>query len=483
MYHEDPNQPPHCCIYQVRYPTRAAICVRISKDRTGAGLGVARQEEDCRALCERRGWQVARVYVDNDVSAYSGKPRPAWRELLTDLKAGRADAVVCWHVDRLTRSPRELEDVIDLHDGQGIALATVTGEIDLSTPTGRMVARTLGAAARHESEHKAERQRRERLQKAQAGQASTGTRGYGYTLGNTAIIETEAAVIKEAATRVLAGESLRSIAFDLNDRAIPSATGRQWSPSALRSVLMSGRISGRREYHGQIVAAPFWPAILTTGQSDELRALLSRRTGTPCARARSYLLSGILRCGTCGHSMCGRPHTAGRRYICPRQPGNHTCGTIAVMADATETEVRDRVLTALDNPAFLARLLAAETGTESGDSEGEDVGARLREIDTQRGELAAGWAAKEIDRKEWLAARAQLRDEADTLAATLARSQHGRVLAEFAAMEGHLWDRWDQLTPGAQRALITAIVDHITVNPAQTRRWDPDRIADPIWRA
>jgi DNA invertase Pin-like site-specific DNA recombinase len=155
-------------------------------------------------------------------------------------------------VDRLTRSPRELEDVIDLHDSQGIALGTVTGEIDLSTPTGRMVARTLGAAARHESEHKAERQRRERLQKAQAGQPSTGTRGYGYT----AIIDAEAAVIREAATRVLAGESLRSVAFDFNDRAIPSATGKQWSPGALRAVLVSGRISGRREYHGQIVAAP-----------------------------------------------------------------------------------------------------------------------------------------------------------------------------------------------------------------------------------
>jgi DNA invertase Pin-like site-specific DNA recombinase len=462
---------------------RAAIYVRISKDRTGAGLGVQRQEEDCRALCERRGWQVIRVYVDNDVSAYSGKPRPAWRELLADLAAGRMDAVVCWHVDRLTRSPRELEDVIDLHDSHGVALATVTGEIDLSTPTGRMVARTLGAAARHESEHKAERQRRERLQKAQAGQPSTGTRGYGYTLGNTTIIETEAEVVREAATRVLAGESLRSVARDLNERAIPSATGKQWSVPALRAILVSGRISGRREYHGQIVADPSWPAIITVAQSDELRALFLGRPGTSRDRARTYLLSGILRCGTCGHSMCGRPHTAGRRYICPRQPGNIACGTIAVMADAAEVEVRDRVLTALDNPDFLARLLAAETGDSNEGGDSTDVSARLREIDSQRNDLAAMWAAKEIDRKEWLAARAELRDEADALTATLARSQHGRALAEFAAMEGHLWQRWEQLPPGAQRALITAIVDHIDVHPARSRHWNPDRIADPIWRA
>src|SRR5215467_3823613 len=78
---------------------RAGIYVRISSDRTGAGLGVARQEEDCRALCERAGWPVHRVYVDNDVSAYSGKPRPAWQQLMGDVTAGLVTAVVCWHVD------------------------------------------------------------------------------------------------------------------------------------------------------------------------------------------------------------------------------------------------------------------------------------------------------------------------------------------------------------------------------------------------
>ncbi|MEV0583029.1 recombinase family protein [Nonomuraea sp. NPDC050310] len=55
---------------------RAAIYCRISQDREGAGLGVARQEADCRKLVELRGWNVAGVYPDNDVSAYSGSPAP-----------------------------------------------------------------------------------------------------------------------------------------------------------------------------------------------------------------------------------------------------------------------------------------------------------------------------------------------------------------------------------------------------------------------
>ncbi|WP_310715014.1 recombinase family protein [Streptomyces lydicus] len=126
--------------------TRAAIYVRISQDRGGAGLGIARQEEDCRALCVRKGWDVIDVYPDNDVSAYSGAPRPKWQELLADINEGIVNAVVCWHVDRLTRSPRELEDVIDLADRHGLELATVSGEIDLATPTGRMIARMFGCS-------------------------------------------------------------------------------------------------------------------------------------------------------------------------------------------------------------------------------------------------------------------------------------------------------------------------------------------------
>ena len=82
--------------------------------------------------------------------------------------------IACWHVDRLTRAPRELEDVIDLADRHGVELATCTGEIDLATPTGRLVARMLGAAARHESEHKAERQRRQARQAAEQGNVPPG---------------------------------------------------------------------------------------------------------------------------------------------------------------------------------------------------------------------------------------------------------------------------------------------------------------------
>src|ERR1700733_413671 len=92
---------------------RAAIYVRISQDREGAGLGVKRQEQDCRELCAKLDFEAGDVYVDNDMSAYSGKPRPEYARMLQDAADGEFEAIVAWHTDRLHRSTRELEDFID----------------------------------------------------------------------------------------------------------------------------------------------------------------------------------------------------------------------------------------------------------------------------------------------------------------------------------------------------------------------------------
>ena len=72
----------------------AAIYARISADKGGDGLGVDRQEADCRALAERLGWSVEQVFIDNDVSAYSGKMRPQYRAMLDAVRAERIKGIV-----------------------------------------------------------------------------------------------------------------------------------------------------------------------------------------------------------------------------------------------------------------------------------------------------------------------------------------------------------------------------------------------------
>src|SRR4051794_33142289 len=103
-------------------PKRAAIYCRISSDREGLETGVGRQEIDCRALADRLGAEVVAVFVENDMSAStrSRKPRPRFAELLAGARSGEWNLILAYSNSRLTRRPREFEDLIDLHEEFGV---------------------------------------------------------------------------------------------------------------------------------------------------------------------------------------------------------------------------------------------------------------------------------------------------------------------------------------------------------------------------
>lgn len=280
------------------------IYVRISKDREGAGLGVERQESECRELARRKRWKVVEVYSDNDISAYSGKPRPGYWRMLEDIKAGRITTVVAWHTDRLHRSPAELEEYITVCEPRDVPTHTVKiGNLDLSTPAGRMVARQLGAVARYEVEHMIERQQSAKAQKAAAGQWKGGRRPYGYEADGVTVREAEADVIRELADGLLAGRSLRSMTADLNRRGLTTSTGARWRDDVVRSVLKRPRNAGLMEHQGRVLEGvrAEWPQILP---EDTWRAVVGvladpdRRTSP--GTVPSWRLSGIAACGVCG---------------------------------------------------------------------------------------------------------------------------------------------------------------------------------------
>ena len=342
---------------------RAGIYARISSDRDGDQLGVRRQIVDCEEHAARRGWEVVDRYVDDDISAYSGKARPEYQRLLADIEAGTIDSVIVWHVDRLHRQPKELEHFIDVCEAARISnLASVTGDIDLATHDGRFTARILGAVARKESDDKSRRIRRKMADLAAAGKATRGgTRPFGFEDDHMTIREPEAVVVRECAQRLLAGESMRSICNDLIERGVPTVTGTAWKTQTIRRLLRSGRISGQREHQGEIVADGEWPGIVSRSDTARIRGLLddpSRRTNRT---ARRYLLARLLRCELCGSVLVSRPRDDGRRrYICAKGVNFDGCGRLYIVADELEAHVVEAVL--LEFPRFCGHLTAGPSG-------------------------------------------------------------------------------------------------------------------------
>lgn len=264
----------------------------------GAGLGVQRQEEDCRALAERMGAEVVAVFTDNDISAYSGKLRPGYRKMMASLDD--ADVILTWHTDRLHRQPAELEEYADICVAHGVVTTTVqAGQLDLTSASGMFAARMFGAVARYESEIKAARVKRAMEQKIRAGQFTGGPVPFGWVLdeGKPIIHEEQAAIIRKVFSDLIAGRSLGSMVRALNDADVLTGAGKPWGYAQLRQLMLRPRNAGLSSLHGEIVGESEFPAIVSENVWLAGCSILedpSRRRSQ--SNKAVHLLAGIAQC-------------------------------------------------------------------------------------------------------------------------------------------------------------------------------------------
>jgi site-specific DNA recombinase len=336
---------------------RAAIYTRISRDDYGRGLGVQRQREDCEALCTKRGWVVSQVYEENDTSAYGVNHRPVYERLLADLPLGGIDVIVAWTPERLHRSVRQLEDFIDLIESTKVGVETVkAGVWELSTSHGRLVARLLGAVARHESERMGERISRAHRQAAEMG-LWRGSLPLGMRVtavaGMPEVDPINAPIVAGIFERVYAGESCTAVAIDLNRAGVLTPRGCVWTHTTVRRALGSPAIAGLVKYDDDFVPGAF------TGFVDphRWRALVKRyplgygrrvKGPTPSRRAvpGMTLLGGLIRCAEHGFVVMGGS-SGGAPLYATHKPG--LCGLTITRAGANNI-VKHAILHRLRQP-------------------------------------------------------------------------------------------------------------------------------------
>jgi DNA invertase Pin-like site-specific DNA recombinase len=429
------------------------------------------------------------VRTDNDISAYSGKPRPGYLALLEDIRAGRIDGVLVWHTDRLHRSPVELEAYItacESGNGRG-AVTTQTvkaGLLDLATPTGRMVARTLGNIAHFEVEHMIERQKAAKQQKRDDGRYLGGPRPYGYRRGqdgedDLVIVEEEAAEIRSAAARVLAGDSLNAIARDMNARGARTPIrgrvgGNKWDGTTVRLMLRRPSNAALVMHDGQIVGTARWQPILDEGTWRGLKAFLNnpaRRT-TPGPKPR-WFLTGALRCGVCGGTAFRiLLHTRTRRhlYMCHPRTAENMGGCVGRDAQKLDEWVEWLIFERLSRPNAAK---AFKPPVDTAELEGRRAGLQAR-LD----ELADNLELDErtLERRA-RALRVALKEVEDAIS----HAFHGSVLDGIAELvnpdRAKVEKIWRSL-PLERRRVIVQFLMEIVIHPTRGRR----RLREPGWK-
>jgi DNA invertase Pin-like site-specific DNA recombinase len=462
--------------------TRAAIYTRISDDREGQALGVARQERTCRELCAQRGWDVIGVYSDNDVSAsaYTRKRRPGYARLLRDIADCQLDAVCYWDQDRLFRRPKEMEEFFEICEAGGVHhLASTIDSIDLSAGD-VMLPRIRGAVAAEESRKISARIKAKHRELAEQGKFSGGgNRPFGFEPDRVTLRESEAVLIRDAARRVLAGEGIRGVCADWDANGVTTSAGNRWTPFSLRRMLLSARIAGIREL-GDITATAVWPAIVDEQTHRSLVRILTDPNRQKNRAPRRYLLAGMVRCSRCGEKMVARPRAdKTRTYICARGPGFMGCGQMRVIADPLEALIIEMVLVALDSRDLAMALQRLRTATDSDVLAGQIAGdeAALAELATDY------YAERTISRTEFLAAREAIERRLEGAKRSQAALNGGAALEAVEGQGAVLRGIWATLSLDRRRAVIGAVVDRVTITPAKRgfNRFDPTRV-QVTWR-
>lgn len=495
---QDLDSPARLPVTKLPRRRRAAIYLRISKDKR-EGAGVRRQETECRERAEQLGWEIVVVYVDNDVEASSGKPRKGYLQMLEDMKENRIDAVIGWHSDRIYRRPDELEDLIKIADANDVLFNAVqVGNIDLSTASGRLIARLLGAAAKYETELKGERQSAQLRQLAHAGLVTGGgNRPFGYEKGRAAIRESEAVIIRELVSRALAGEAVTSLAEWLHDAEVPTVAMEKWHPPlvvpgwqgvVVKQLLMNPKLAGLATYKGDIVGKGQWPAIIDEATHRRLVEVLTARTKAGRGRrARVAFLQGLIWCGSCGYELVTarvkrkptdpvtRAYACRTKYVPGHRGFKKSCGTISVKAEWIEDDVAEQIIGRLMRPRN-AELLAAASGANTAE---DDAVRELIEVEERLKVLGVDYADGLIGRTEFLAARDRLSERLHTLQRAASAPQLDLPFTDPAEMV-----RWWQNASISQRqALARQQIDRIDVGPHNGRRseYDPTRVGI-VWR-
>lgn len=136
----------------------AGLYIRVStEDQAREGFSLPEQEKRLRAMCEYKGYEIYKVYEDAGISAKTGNTRPAFKELLEDIKDKKCNTIVVLKLDRLTRSVFDWEKIIRFLEENNAYLDCANDDINTTNANGKMISRILTSVSQNEIERTSER--------------------------------------------------------------------------------------------------------------------------------------------------------------------------------------------------------------------------------------------------------------------------------------------------------------------------------------
>ena len=324
---------------------RCAIYTRVStEEQAREGYSLAAQEERLRSHAQNQGWVVYKVYIDNGYSAGS-KNRPALKKLLFDASLNRFNVGIVYKIDRLSRSLKDLIDIVAELNQFDVSFKSCTELIDTTRPEGRLMFHQFGSFAQYERELIGQRTRFGMMRRLKQG-LWNGIPPYGYRIveGKLVVEPKEADLVKKIFRWYLQQNmGVVAISRELNSLGIKPRKAERWKGTRIHKMITNPLYAGFVRWGGEMAKGTHEPIIEKDMFDSAQETLHQRNHKSRQLRGPNYL-NGIVKCGQCGAAMHVtypgiEPKTRFKYYVCNTRYNFKSCDQVYIRADILEHSV------------------------------------------------------------------------------------------------------------------------------------------------
>lgn len=296
----------------------AGIYIRVSTfDQAREGFSLREQEERLKEFCKFKRYNIYKVYQDAGISAKNDK-RPAYQEMIEDVKKGNINVIVALKLDRLTRSVYDIEKLMKFVNDYECDIDCMADESNTTTSNGRMVMRIMTSVSQNEIEKCSERTKFGMAGAIKNGHIPNRT-GLGFKRENKKLVPDP--LTKDIIVRIfdlyLEGKSHQAIANIYNKEKVLGKTN--WYDSTIQKILSNelykgDYVNGKRTKHPTYYENVIEPIV--SKEKWESCQYQKLRNARHYERTATYLFTNKLKCSKCGNFLGGHATTKtnGKKY-------------------------------------------------------------------------------------------------------------------------------------------------------------------------
>lgn len=286
----------------------AGLYIRVStEDQAREGFSLPEQEKRLRAMCEYKGYEIYKLYKDAGISAKTGNYRPAFEELLQDIREKKCNTIVVLKLDRLTRSVFDLEGIMRFLEENNAYLDCANEEINTTNSSGKLVARMLTSVSQNEIERTSERTKFGLVGAIKEGHIP-GKNPLGYKRdGKKLVIDPLTKdIVKRIYDLYFEGKSYSNIATLFNNEEVLGKTN--WRDTGILRIIsneiykgdfVSGKTFNKPVYYENVVEP------IVSRELWENCQVQKKKNQKSYMRTQTYIFLQKLKCTKCGRILAG----------------------------------------------------------------------------------------------------------------------------------------------------------------------------------